>query len=193
MDSDTERQLVKRLQAGDAAAFDVVYAAFNDRLFNFLTRLARNRDAAEDLLEETWLRFVRHAGKLRPDTQLGPWLFTVARHLHVSYWRARAVEETAMPSIGLWPGGPASSPFELAAASEFERRLEAALLQLPTQFREVLLLVAIEGLRPAEAAVVCGISQEALRQRLKRARGMLAQLLDDDGLRSAPVAQEVGS
>ena len=52
---------------------------------------------------------------------------------------------------------------------------------LPLAYREALLLVVVEGLRPAEAASVCGISPEAMRQRLSRARAALAASLDVDG------------
>ena len=194
MEQHAERELVRRLRTGDAAAFDVVHAEFNARLFNFLARLARSRDVAEDLVEETWLRVVRHVEKLRPDTRLGPWLFTIARNLHVSYCRSRALEESCTASaIGLWPAGLGNSPFEQTAASEFERRLEASLARLPVSYREVLLLVAIEGLRPGEAARVCGVSPEALRQRLKRARTMLAHYLDEASPLATAVAREVSS
>src|SRR4051812_30339570 len=93
MERDHELDLVARLRHGDADAFDEVHAAFNSRLFNFLARLSRRRDVAEDLLEETWLRFVARAPRLRADTQLAPFLFTVARNLHVSYCRSRLIED----------------------------------------------------------------------------------------------------
>lgn len=193
MDRNFELELVSRLQAGDHAAFDIVHATFNARLFNFLARLARSRDVAEDLLEETWLRLVAQAGRLRSDTRLGPWLFTVARNLYVSYCRSRLLEEShAGDLLGLWPSG-LRSPFEETAANEFERKIEAALAALPVTCREVLLLVAIEGLRPAEAAVVCGISPEALRQRLSRARALLSERLDDSGTPNAAILSEVTS
>ena len=54
-----------------------------------------------------------------------------------------------------------------------------ALAGLPVLYREALLLVGVEGLRPAEAAVVCGVSPEAMRQRLSRARALLAERLED--------------
>ena len=65
------------------------------RLFNFLARLSRRRDIAEDLLDETWLRFVDRAHKLKPDTRLGPFLFTVARNLYISYCRSRTARRLA--------------------------------------------------------------------------------------------------
>ena len=157
---DSEGDLVRRIREGDVDAFDAVHAAFNVRLFRFLARLSRNRDITEDLLEETWLRFVQHADRLQPDTRLAPWLFTVARNLYVSYCRSRAFEDAQTTTgIGLWPTGLADSPFEQAAGRELERRVESALAALPLPLREVLLLVGIDGLRPAEAAEVCGIAR----------------------------------
>ena len=186
VDRDFELELVGRVREGDAAVFDAVHARFNSRLFGFLARLTRNRDIAEDLLEETWLRFVANAGRLNADTRLGPWLFTVARNVHVSYCRSRALDDrNSDDALGLWPA-PSVSPFEEAVGRELEQRIEASLASLPVSCREVLLLVGVEGLRPAEAAVVCGVSAEALRQRLKRARALLAECLD----RSADRTQE---
>ena len=180
MDRDSELELVRRVRVGDTEAFDTVHALFNPRLFGFLARLARNRDVAEDLLEETWLRFVAYADRLDRDTRLAPWLFAVARNLHISYCRSRTLEMSyADAGIGLWPAIVPDSPFEHAVGDQLERRLEGAIAALPASFREVLLLVGVEGLRPAEAAVVCGISPEALRQRLKRARALLQQRLDE--------------
>ena len=181
MDRETELALVERLRAGDAAAFDAVYEAFHTPLFTFLLRLSRHRDVAEDLLEETWLRLVKHVRRLRPDTRLAAWLFTVARHLHVSYVRSRVLEDTATTSLmALWPFGiERSSPFEAAAANELQRRIERALASMPATSREVLLLVAVAGLDHADAADVCGITPVALRQRLSRARALLSRALDD--------------
>jgi RNA polymerase sigma-70 factor (ECF subfamily) len=156
-----------------------VYDAYHTRLYSFLARLSNRRDVAEDLLEETWLRLVVHARRLRPDTRLGPWLFTVARNLYASYCRARLLEHShADGLIGLWPSGSAApSPLDAAEANETQRQLAAALASLPSGYREALLLVAVEGLRPHEAAEVCGVTPEAMRQRLGRARALLARRL----------------
>jgi RNA polymerase sigma-70 factor (ECF subfamily) len=181
MERESELALVRRLRAGDAAAFDAVYDAFRPRIYAFLVRLSRRPDVAEDLLEEVWVRLVIHARRLNPDTCLAPWLFTVARNLFWSYCRSRAIEQEAGGSlIGLWPASSqAASPFEAVVAHELDARLERALASLPAVHREVLLLVAVHGLTPAEAASACGITPEALRKRLSRARATLAAALDD--------------
>jgi RNA polymerase sigma-70 factor, ECF subfamily len=191
VERESELELIARLKAGDTAAFDAIYDAFNARLFNFLARLMRSRERAEDLLEETWLRLVTHAGRLEPDTRLGPWLFTVARNLFVSHCRSRMLEESYVEEgIGLWPPASVTSPFDQAAANELEARVEAAIARLPPMYREVVLLVVVEGLEPAEAAEVCGVSAVTMRQRLKRARDLLAQWTETDRPRPA-VLREV--
>ena len=193
MDRESELALVARLRAGDASAFDLVFERFNTPLFNFLARLSRRRDVAEDLLEETWLRLVTAAASLRSDTRLAPWLFTVARHLYLSYCRSRCVEDShAAELIGLWPSGsPGPSPFESLAADETGRRIEAAVAALPLKYREAVLLVGVEGLSPGEAAAVCGIAPEAMRQRLSRGRALLAQHLEHGAVPPLTVLREV--
>ena len=74
---------------------------------------------------------------------------------------------------------------------ELQKRIEVALATLPGTYREVLLLVALEGMTPAEAAVVCGVSQETMRQRLSRARAMLAKRLEASGGMVVSVLKEV--
>ncbi|HUQ89940.1 MAG TPA: RNA polymerase sigma factor [Vicinamibacterales bacterium] len=193
VERDTELDLVARVRAGDTAAFDAVHAEFNTRLFNFLARLSRRREVAEDLLEETWLRFVDRAPRLRDDTRLGPFLFTIARNLHISYCRSRSIEDQYAASLlGLWPAGsPQPSPFDSTIANETGRRIDAALASLPAIYREALLLIAFEDLRPAEAAEVCGISPEAMRQRISRARSLLARTLDERDLARLVSLKEV--
>ena len=139
------------------------------------------------------MRLVRHAPRLLPDTRLGPWLFTVARNLHLSYVRSRMLEDSAAVGlIGVWPFSlDRSSPFEETAAHELERRIERALATLPVAAREVLLLVAVAGLEPSDAADVCGITPQALRQRLHRARESLVRALDREAAVPAAARQEV--
>jgi RNA polymerase sigma-70 factor (ECF subfamily) len=180
VEREIELRLVARLKDGDEAAFVAIYEAYRPRLFSFLVRLSRRRDVAEDLLEETWLRLVARAGDLRDDTRLGAWLFTVARNLHASWRRSRALEsDRIVPFTPHWlEPEPGETPFETVARNETEGRLERALARLSLPDRETLLLVAREGLAPGEAAAVCGVTPGALRKRLQRARERLAREME---------------
>ena len=177
MDPTQERALVGRLRAGERAAFDEVYEWLRDRVLRFLVRLCQRRDVADDLAQEVWLRLARSAPQLAPDTRLTAWLFTVARNLHVSHWRARRVADQLAGDL-LPPAPPAPSPFDDAARSQTSARVERALAALPEPYREILLLCAVEGLAPREAAEVLGIKPEAARQRLARARAMIEASID---------------
>jgi RNA polymerase sigma-70 factor (ECF subfamily) len=171
--------LVRRLRLGEAAAFDEAYARFHAPLYAFLARLLGRRDLAEDLAQETWMRLATHAGGLRPDTRLGAWLYTVARNLTLSFrrWGAFSKRRLAILHHREDVAAHGASPFELATASETQRRLEAALASLPEKYREVLLLVGVEGLPREDAAAILGLRPDALRQRLLRARGMIEERL----------------
>jgi RNA polymerase sigma-70 factor (ECF subfamily) len=182
MEREFELWLVRRMRAGDTAAFDNVYSEFNARLYNFLLRLSRSADVAEDLLEETWLRFVSSGANLDPNTRLAPWLFTIARNLHVSYCRSRGREQSYTSDVLLWPDERSPSPLQSAMLHELQSGIEAALAALPTKYREALLLVGVERMRPAEAAAVCGIAPDAFRQRLSRARALISRELKESGL-----------
>ena len=166
------------LRRGDPEIFDRVYAHWRPRLFGFLARLSGRRDLAEDLLQETWIRVAKGAHRLEPQTRLGAWLYTVARNVYLNHRRWAALNAGRFFGFDDAPE-PADpeTPFDLARAEQLERKLEAALLQLPVKYREVLLLVGVEGLSPNEAAQVLELKADALRQRLKRARDMMqAQL-----------------
>jgi RNA polymerase sigma factor (sigma-70 family) len=174
-----ERELVARLKRQDPLAFDEVYAQYRARLFGFLARLCRRRDLADDLLQETWLRLATHAPRLTDDTRLAAWLYTVARNVYRSHrrWSMASLEARGWLSRESFAAVERTSPFDLASASELERRLELALGALPLAYREVLLLVAVERLEPMDAAAVLGLRPDALRQRLARGRAMLADEL----------------
>jgi RNA polymerase sigma-70 factor (ECF subfamily) len=173
----SDAELVAGLRRGDPSAFDQAYARHRGSLYAFLARLSRRRDLAQDLLQETWLRLARNATQLAPDTELRAWLFTVARNLFASHRRWALLDADRLRELGLLPGKLAESPFERAAASQAEARLERALAELPFIHREAVLLVS-SGIEPAEAARIIGIEPDAFRQRLARARGKLRERLE---------------
>lgn len=175
----TEKPLVDALRRGDVAAFDAVYARYRARILGFLLRLSRRRDVAEDLFQETFCKLARHAPRLAEDTDLAAWLFRVARNAWVSHRRWAMLDVSRLVAVGedALPPGPAIDAEARSDAARRVAQLELALASLPAGSREVLLLVGVEGFEQEQAAQVLGISYEALRQRLARARAQLAQKL----------------
>jgi RNA polymerase sigma-70 factor (ECF subfamily) len=169
---------VAALKRGEPAAFDAVYAEFHARIYNYLYRLA-GRAAAEDLSQETWLKLARGAAGLRDDTELGAWLFTVARNAWLSHRRWLLVDAGRKRGIAVEPLPARPGPDDNAESRRRLLALEHALASLPLTYREPLLLVGVEGLPQEQAAEVLGISHDALRQRLTRARAMLDERLQE--------------
>ena len=173
-----EQGWVDGLRDGDAAAFDAVFGAFRRRLYGYLVRMTRRRDVAEDLLQETFLRLAQHAKTLAPDTRLAGYLFTIAHRLVVSWVRAQAVRKQLagdLPDVA----SEERSPLDALADSQAQVALERAFAELAPAYREVALLVGVEGLQPTEVAQILGQRPEAVRQRLARARSQLAAALGD--------------
>ena len=193
MDRDDEARLVAALGRGEEAAFAPVYEAYRSRVFTFILRMVSRRAIAEELAQEVWMRLAVRARSLREDTRLEPWLFTVARNLCISYWRTRGVEGLHDGSRETIDRVPSESvaPDRKAESSEARVGLEAALARLARPYREALLLVGVEGMPAVIAAAVCGLSPEAMRKRLERARDMLAERMDGSRSNQPTVVVEV--
>lgn len=155
---------------------DAAFDSWSGRLNGYLRRMGASPEVAEELVQETFVRLVRAAPRLADDTRLGAWLYTVAHNLWRSHRRWAWVDGTRLLELAGRPRGGPASPAELFAADETRARLEAAVARLPEVQREVFLLVVVEGLEPQEAADVLGISAEAARQRLARARRALEEV-----------------
>ena len=173
-----EQRLVDGLRRGDVASFERAYGTFNGRVYSFLLRLSGRRDTAEDLAQETWIKLAKAAPGLREDTRLGPLLFTIARNTFLGYRRWAMLDLSRLVMMGfdtLAVVSPSPTPEEEHERARAVALLETALQALPLGAREVLLLVGVEGLEHDEVATILGVSREAMRQRLSRARAQLAE------------------
>jgi RNA polymerase sigma-70 factor (ECF subfamily) len=170
-----EALLVKRLRGGDGRALADVYARYHERIWSFLLRLSGRRHLAEDLFQETWLAVARGAARLRDDTDLRAWLFTVARNRHRSHRRWAMLDIARLFELGSGPAEHALAADQEAEARAEVARAHVAFTQLSEAHREVLLLVVGEGLDATQAGAVLGLSPEAVRQRVRRARMELAE------------------
>ena len=150
------------------ARFEEIYRRHADAIYAYARRRGP-AGLAEDVVAETFLVAWRRLDRV-PENEL-PWLYGVARKVLAN--QRRGVERRRAAERPLSP--------EDAAASAPDRRLRDALARLGERDREVLALVAWEGLTLAEAAVVLGCSHVACRVRFHRARRRLARLLEADG------------
>ncbi|MFG2777792.1 RNA polymerase sigma factor [Streptomyces prunicolor] len=169
---DSDAQLTRSAN-GDAAAFTHLVKAHSSALHGYFAR--RMPAVSEDLLAETWLQ--AFAARRTFDPARGSargWLFGVAHNVLAQYLRRAGRKEPA-------PGPDVTDPWQLVDqrldAAALAPELRRALAELPSEERELLLLISWEQLTPSEAAAVVGIPAGTARSRLHRARGRLRDRL----------------
>ena len=153
---------------------DTVSRCYGD-LFRFAYRMLGEHQGAEDVVQETFLRLVRNGQGGRPHSQQRRWLFVVARNLCVSRLRYEARRAGAARSENEIAGHP--TPEETAANDEIGQQVAEAVLSLPVDMREVIILREYENMDYAQIAEIVGCPVGTVRSRLARAREKLRQRL----------------
>jgi RNA polymerase sigma factor (sigma-70 family) len=142
----------------------------------FAWSLSHNASDADDLVQETLIKAWSHRERFEPDTNLRAWLFTILRNTYytVVVRRRREVrDETGRYAANLT--APASQDWSVAVHA-----MRAALMQLPHEHREALILIGGAGLTYEEAAEICGCALGTIKSRVNRARARLLKLMDAD-------------
>src|SRR5260370_38520486 len=142
----------------------------------FAISLCGNIDRADDLLQETLLRALAHIDSFQPGTNMPAWLFAILRNLFRSEYRKRRRE--VGDGDGRYAETLKSHP-EQPGRVEFEE-LRAALVKLPPDQREALILVGASGFSYEEAAAICDCAVGTIKSRVNRARTRLAEELSID-------------
>ncbi|AWK85869.1 RNA polymerase subunit sigma-70 [Azospirillum thermophilum] len=144
------------------------------RLRRFARAMVRDATLADDLVQECLERALSRLHLWRPGSNLRAWLFTILRNLHINGVRRRQtvvdIDAEAQASIGAAPG----SQFVRLELRDLRR----ALGLLPTEQREVVLLIGLEGISYGEAADILGISIGTVKSRLSRGRRALRLLME---------------
>lgn len=166
---DSDDAILAALAAGGTEALRALIGRHGEAVLNFLHRMVRDRAAAEDLSQETFLRVYRHADRYVPGGGFRGWLFAIARNLALKHLRHRSLEEKSGPRPER-----AGDPAEHA---ELRRAVDAAIDRIEEPFRSALVLCSIDGLSYEEAAAACSCSVKTLSSRLARARARLRSLL----------------
>src|SRR3954451_4488531 len=164
----------KRTSGADAnAEFRAGLLSATPHLRAFAMSLIGQREAADDLVQDTIVRALQYRSRFEPGTNLQAWLITMLRNLFYSDHRKRRREVEDVD--GLY-AAKLSTPPEQPGSVEFAA-LEAALAKIPEEQREAVLLVGAEGYSYEEAAEICGTKIGTIKSRVNRARRRLAELL----------------
>ncbi len=188
---ETDEQLMRRFQRGEARAFETLMRRHRTPIHSFLCRLLGDPARAEDLLQETFLRVVKGAAGWEPRALVRTWLFTIARNLAADEARRRVFRDTE-PLDAARPGeaprgdrvaGAGRAPDDAAGDALLRPRLEAALAALPAEQREVFLLREHAGLSFPEIAEATGANENTVKSRLRYALLALRDRLEAQGVR----------
>ncbi len=170
-----EAALLDAARAGDRAALEALIARYQGRVYRFGLKMCRDPEVAKDVVQETLIAMARGVRDFRGASSLSTWLYTIARSYCLKTRRrskfapheVRASEAATEVADVPHPGRRSD---DALAARRVEHVLEEAIGALDPKYREVLVLRDIEGLTAPEVAEVLGVSVDAVKSRLHRAR-----------------------
>ena len=175
-----DKELISQYLDGELRALEMLVERYRQPLFGLILNLVRNKDDAEDIFQETWFRAIRRMESYKPDSFMG-WLAMIARNLIIDKSR------TAKPMVSLdveYDDG--STPImklnsrepdarRKTSAKELGKKINAAIMELPEDQREVFVMRVQAGLPFKE---ICGIQGTSINTALARMQYALAKLRD---------------
>lgn len=169
----TDAELIERVVGGSREDFEILVRRHNQRLFRAARAIVKADEEAEDVVQQTWLDVYRNLNQFRGDSAFTTWATRIAVNAALAHARKRPVI-AEVPDI---EGG--DHPDEAVEREQLGRLLEACLQRLPQGNREVMVLRDVLELDTAETATCLGLSEEAVRVRLHRARAAVAAELTE--------------
>lgn len=153
------------------AGFEAVYARYGRQVHAFAARFTGDAGAAEEICQETFVRYLQHEDALRGrNGHVAPWLFRVAANLGVD--RLRKMKPGALQDSDALPGRPS-----LAVEPDDGERVRRAVTELPPDLRAAFLLRTHHGLSFPQMALVLDLSERGAKDRYRRARDLLVERL----------------
>lgn len=183
---DSDLQLVRRVQAGDVAAFDQLILKYRERLYSIVYNLTSNREDANDLTQEAFIKAFRSIGKFKGKSSFFTWLYRIAVNTTLTHMRRNRLkrffsfdnldEEVSQDELVeiLASRLQTDKPTLLR---ELQEKLNEALQTLSLKHRTVIVLHEIEGLSHQEIAEIMHSTEGTVRSRLHYAKQQLQSLL----------------
>jgi RNA polymerase sigma-70 factor, ECF subfamily len=186
---DEDRSLVELAQMGDFAALESLLLKYEKQVYNLGRRIVAQHQDAEEVAQQAFLSVIEHLGEFRGESQFRTWLMRITANHALALLRKRSVR--AGPSLNAGDSDDSTNgvphpeyiaawretPEEIAVRRETRQQVEEALARLDDKYRVVFVLRDIEELSTRETAEVLGLSVEAVKVRLLRARLMLRERL----------------
>lgn len=195
----TDEDLMVSFQKGETKAFEDLIKRHRNGVYNFIYRFFGNRETAEEVFQEVFIKVYRAADRYSPNGKFTTWLYTITRNQCVDTYRRRRIREALSldskneetgTSIGDTVASKDTPQDILSSAREIEEVLGIALKKINAEQREVFLLREKEGFKFEEIAQMTGVSVNTVKSRMRYAlegmRRILKQsryreLLDKDG------------
>jgi RNA polymerase sigma-70 factor (ECF subfamily) len=178
-----DKEVVRRIRAGDGASFELLMRRYNQRIFRVVRSIVRDDDEAEDVVQESYVRAFEHLSRFEGRATFATWLTRIAvnealarkrRHKVIHYMDLEAPNQA-----NLQPDAVNGQADHHACNNELRDVLTQAIDGLPDELRTVFTLRVVEELDTDETATSLQISESNVKVRLHRARSLLRQRIDD--------------
>jgi RNA polymerase sigma factor (sigma-70 family) len=160
----SDEELMTQVRAGAGEMLGVLFERYQFALFNFFLKLTGDRSVSEDLVQEVFFRMLKYRHSYRPDTGFRAWMYQIARNARVDVLRRRRPETTWEPEMS-----PAIKPPDTAQQEQEAEMLHRALLQLPDEKREVLVLSRFQDLKYEQIAEIMDCEVSTVKVKVHRA------------------------
>jgi RNA polymerase sigma-70 factor, ECF subfamily len=173
LDPTIERELIVELQRGSDRALAAVYREFSPGIFAYCLKILADRQLAEDVVQETFLKVRQHAQSILQNDSFRSWIFRIARNEALMQLRKRRTNGQ-MEDDSVWNDETPHQQFVAMERSELVNRL---LDSLKHDYREVLVLLVYESMSYAEIASVTGATESSVKSKIFRARKEMIEKL----------------
>jgi len=176
--TDRETALIRRVQRGDLEALGALFQYYRHLVYRTALAVTRDERAAEDILQECFVRLYTYAGSIDTDRPLKPWLYRVTVNLAYD-WTSRRVNQP-LDDVLDWLSNLAGSlptPDRLAEEAETMRLVREVVAELPATHRAVVVLFYMENLSIDEVSLILDLPKGTVKSRLHYARGRLREML----------------
>jgi len=178
----SDEDLMMMYQAGDAAAFEVLYSRHKGGVYRYVLRQCGNRSTTDELFQDVWMKLIQNRGQYQVKARFTTWLYTIARHHLIDYYRKTGMAWTRTDAAEL-EGIEArhqDQPENRLALQQDTSRLLAEIDALPALQREAVLLKEEAGMSLQEIATLTGVNIETVKSRLRYAIRKLQQVMNYD-------------